>query len=412
MKIQELALQAVNSMIAQGYNPATAWGEYSVNLKPIIKMHEQKGVDFFDEEILYEYAEKAKRRYNANEISYKHYRYMVGAAERFSEFEKCGLWKKRKSGNKPVLNSYYDTLAHQLILHFSGTCMRSDNSIKSYTGCIRHHFSWLENQSYFTLQNVNESVIHEYFIQCTSQNNGHTLLSKRSRLKRSYDYLHKIGEIPKSLEKAFVFHIPTEHKILRSAFEEETEKVLSAIDRSTFIGKRDYAIIMLAAVTGMRSCDIADLRLKDIDWANGEIRIIQQKTGEALFLPLTKDVGEALKDYILYGGRSAFCKSDEPEEKVFLCAVAPYKGFTNSSSIGKIYENRRIKAGFNQNNGIHALRRSVGTNMAIAGVKIDTVSQILGHKDIDSTKQYISLNAPKLKECALSLNGIEVKGGR
>lgn len=88
MKIQELALQAVNSMIAQGYSPATAWGEYSVNLKPIIKMHEQKGVDAFDEEILHEYAEKATRRYNANEISYNHYRYMVGAAERFSEFEK------------------------------------------------------------------------------------------------------------------------------------------------------------------------------------------------------------------------------------------------------------------------------------------------------------------------------------
>lgn len=73
------------------------------------------------------------------------------------------------------------------------------------------------------------------------------------------------------------------------------------IDRSTAMGKRDYAMIMTAAVTGIRSVDIINLTFDAIDWINGEIRIIQHKTGKTLALPLTTDVGEAIQDYILNG---------------------------------------------------------------------------------------------------------------
>lgn len=68
-------------------------------------------------------------------------------------------------------------------------------------------------------------------------------------------------------------------------------KLLDAIDRSTVKGKRDYAIMMLGTVLGLRACDVIALKLEDIDWLRGEIRIVQSKTSYPVHLPLTQDVG-------------------------------------------------------------------------------------------------------------------------
>ena len=75
--------------------------------------------------------------------------------------------------------------------------------------------------------------------------------------------------------------------------------------------------------------------------------------------------------------------------------------------MSKIYEDHRIRIGFNENNGFHSLRRAVGRNMVIAGIPVTTAAQVLGHGDIDSTKQYISLDNIHLKECALDFSGTE-----
>ena len=59
----------------------------------------------------------------------------------------------------------------------------------------------------------------------------------------------------------------------------------------------------------------------------------------------------------------------------------------------------------------HSLRRTVGTNLVVSGVPVSTVAQILGHSDIQSTKQYISLDTSNLKQCALSLEDIPINIG-
>ena len=162
----------------------------------------------------------------------------------------------------------------------------------------------------------------------------------------------------------------------------------------------------------MRQSDIAELKLSDIDWTVGEIRIVQKKTGQVLTLPLTADVGEALMDYILNGRVTALGRPQYEDEHVFLTTIAPYKAFKCYQSIGNIYTGRRKRAGFHHNNGIHALRRAVGRDMITAGIPITAVSQVLGHKNIDSSIPYIAVDTVNLKECALSLEGIEPQGGR
>lgn len=81
--------------------------------------------------------------------------------------------------------------------------------------------------------------------------------------------------------------------------DEELSGIFDVIDRTSVMGKRDYAIIQTAATTGLRVCDIICLRLTDIDWRKGEIHIKQKKTGRDVTLPLLSETAEALEDYIL-----------------------------------------------------------------------------------------------------------------
>lgn len=199
------------------------------------------------------------------------------------------------------------------------------------------------------------------------------------------------------------FTTPCVHRIKKPIPLNEIYDMFCAIDRKTSIGKRDYAMFMIAFVTGMRSIDIVNLKLSDIDWINGEIRITQQKTEVSLALPLTKDVGEAIKDYILHG------RPESSFENIFLTSRPPIGPF-GRRGIYSAFNHIRAKAGL-EKCSFHGLRRAVGTNMVIAGIPVTTIAQILGHSEISSTKQYISLDSTHLKDCALGLEGISGNGG-
>ena len=62
---------------------------------------------------------------------------------------------------------------------------------------------------------------------------------------------------------------------------------------------RERAIGMLLFFTGIRSCDICYMKFSDIDWEKEELHIIQQKTANILFLPMSAAVGNAIYDYVI-----------------------------------------------------------------------------------------------------------------
>jgi len=99
-------------------------------------------------------------------------------------------------------------------------------------------------------------------------------------------------------------------------------------------------------------------------------------------LPLTKDVGEALSDYILNA------RPDSDSEHIFLRLTAPHARLKSAVTIGEIYESCCKAAGLPSSRRFHTLRRTLGTSMLASGTPVTTVAQILGHAEIDSTKKY------------------------
>lgn len=154
--------------------------------------------------------------------------------------------------------------------------------------------------------------------------------------------------------------IPKEHynkqpKLPSVYSEEEIRKILISVDRSTAIGKRDYAILCLASVLGLRASDIANLKFENIHWEHNIIKLVQYKTGKGLVLPLLPEIGNSIIEYLRYGRK----KSNS--QYVFLQSYSPYKkinAFLITQIARKYFAIAKIDTR-NKHHGAHALRHSL-----------------------------------------------------
>jgi integrase len=181
--------------------------------------------------------------------------------------------------------------------------------------------------------------------------------------------------------------------------QEEVESMFSSIDRAHPQGKRDYAMVLLAARYGLRSSDIIGLRFSNLNWEHNRISVIQQKTGKSVSLPLSEEVGNAIIEYIKYGRPVV----DLPY--VFITAQAPYKELSGSTLGKNIMEWMRA-SGINtagRKHGPHALRHSLATNLLKSQESLPVISSILGHSSTDSTMVYLRVDISLLRQCALDV---------
>ena len=180
----------------------------------------------------------------------------------------------------------------------------------------------------------------------------------------------------------------------------EIKKLLNAPDKATPIGLRDYAMMLLAAATGIRSIDIINLKLSDIDWRANELSIVQKKTGKLLRLPLLPEAGNAVSDYILKG------RPNSRSEHVFVSAKSPHGklSYDGNNIVQKYMEYVGISRKKGMRQGFHSFRRAIGTRMLEAEVPIELIGQVLGHSSIEATKPYLSIDFVHLKECALDFS--------
>jgi integrase len=185
---------------------------------------------------------------------------------------------------------------------------------------------------------------------------------------------------------------------------EETEALLKAVDRASPVGKRDYAILLLAARLGLRAGDIRGLQLEHLNWQEAQIAIRQSKTGDALTLPLSDEVGRALIDYLQYARPQSACRH------VFLCAHAPFGPFADSNCFhGVITKYRRlagIKVRRERHHGLHSLRHALATRLLRAQTPLPTISAILGHRAPDSTRVYARVDLASLRTAALDIEEV------
>lgn len=201
-------------------------------------------------------------------------------------------------------------------------------------------------------------------------------------------------------DRDFSYVVPKAPKksVLPSVYSpEEIQKIENSVDTSSVAGKRNLCILLLSSRLTMRSGDIVKLSFSEVDFCNGRINYIQEKTGKPQSLPLLPEVENALRDYINNG------RPDSAEDKIFLRLEAPYRSLT-TAAIRDVVNVCMKKGGVEPNgrrHGSHIFRSSVATSMVNDGVSYEVVRRLLGHKDPNVIQHYAALDVNNLRNCAL-----------
>ena len=211
----------------------------------------------------------------------------------------------------------------------------------------------------------------------------------------------KHPELP-DITPALVFSAAKRRRVYGGYTHEEAQKIFSAINRSSAIGLRDYAMIMLAYTTGLRGCDIVNLKFDSIDWDACELHLVQEKTNIPISLPLDTKTGNAIANYILHARPK--CKS----EYVFLRVQRPYTKLGSMWTMIAKYAHTALGKG-RKMNGPHAFRRGMGGQLLEADIPAPLICDILGHTSSMSLRQYTASSLEKLKVCAGTISAIPIE---
>lgn len=187
------------------------------------------------------------------------------------------------------------------------------------------------------------------------------------------------------------------HPIVGVLGDDDQRLVVSAC-ASGVVCARDAAITLLALSTGLRACDIVNLRLSDVDWRGRAISIVQAKTGNPLTVPLIELLASRLADYLL---------DDRPQvgdDHVFLRLVAPHVRLGDHATIHRVTtEVFRVAGVADVKAGTRLLRHNAASRMLRAATPLPTISAVLGHASEESTRHYMSVDEDRLLECVLAV---------
>jgi integrase len=206
--------------------------------------------------------------------------------------------------------------------------------------------------------------------------------------------------VPTDLSAATISARHHRHRGVRDVLsDDELARLLAAVDRSSAIGRRDYAVLMLAARYGLRPSDIRRLCLEDVRWRQSLIALRQAKTGRPLVLPLLPDVAAALIAYLREG------RPVTEARQLFIRHRAPFEPFVPANNLNAIMRTALRRAGLAARpgrRGLSLFRHTLATRLLAAECPIKTISDVLGHVSSDTTMEYANIDLHALRRVALS----------
>ena len=257
----------------------------------------------------------------------------------------------------------------------------------------------LEQDGVTRLAAITPRHIQDFLIRLRTQAVA-TRLTYVSTLRSFFRWAAMEGALPRDLSAAVPPPRQFKQRGLRDALTEgEMTRLLDGVDRSSAIGRRDYAVLLLAARYGLRPCDLRQLRLDAVDWREGVLSITQAKTGRVLTLPLLPDIADALIAY-LRDGRPA-----TTSRQVFVRHKAPFEPFVAANNLAAIMRQALRRVRLEQRDGrrgLYLLRHTLATRMLASGSPLKRIGDVLGHASTDTTMEYASVDLTALRRVAIS----------
>ena len=273
----------------------------------------------------------------------------------------------------------------------------ADGTVVNHLHVVRVFLKFLDyKQSKAVLTHLSARQINAFVCQQARRHSPQGLINVTGPLRSYLRFQHSQGLVPRPLhqlvEAPRIYRLATPPKAMPWP---QVQALLGSIDRSNFKGMRDYTLLYLIAAYGLRCGEAVNLKLDDIDWRTGVLRVAQSKTRQRLILPLTDQAGDILQ---------RFLKISRPSAKVrqlFFGSQPPFGQLTRKA-VYMIFRDRIRRSGLTINpRGPHALRHSFALQLLRQNVPLKAISDTLGHRRLDSTAIYLPLATEELREVAM-----------
>ena len=379
----------------QGFKESTL-KRYKISLNVFVRFCNERGVINYTPKIGQEFADDLIPK-NSGKVSSDRKYFRKKAVQHFNHYFEYGCFvfehPKRKhfdSDSLGILDEEYKRYKEHVIEQYD-----NQNTIKFYLYDVYLFLRFLVSIGINNLTQVTVNIVFRY-LEAIKENRLKGVLCvlkfyfKFINRHDLYNAIYSIRPIKKK-------------KLIPYLTKEESDKIWTVL-KGNVISYKEKAIFLLGFTLGIRACDTVNLKLKDINWEKDTISFIQQKTGNAVNLPLSPVLGNALFNYITKE------RNHSSYDNVFLSIYPPFKPLRDHSScyyiVKKVIDLSGIEMG-ERFCGIHFLIHNVASNLINKNMPIETVAAVLGHASPDTTNIYITVNEDKLRECTLSLDLLE-----
>lgn len=405
--LEELISRTREAVKPLGHSESTLW-HYDYGWEQLRRFHVERGTDAFSVDLANEHVGEVRQRYESGAIKIWKFKLTRRCVAYLIQFYESGVirWSQLpRWGRVGIKTPSYLDMAHQYEQHLWDRAY-GQGTIEFYRLTADQLLSFLEDRHVCNLEQWTLGEISRFISHSSTHHQPTSMRTVLSALRSFLRFVCDSGSATSDLTRAVPQSSGRRTTLVPTITADEEKRLLAAIDRRSAVGKRDFAMILLALRLGLRSIDIVKLKLENIDWRTSTITIVQKKTGRRLVTPLLGDVGNALIDYLVNS------RPTSSPPYVFLRNSAPYVHLSQSSSVyyavASSMRIARIRQGEKENRGAHCLRHSLAARLLGAETPLPIISGILGHANKESTRIYLSSDIEHLRACALSLEGIEV----
>jgi site-specific recombinase XerD len=267
----------------------------------------------------------------------------------------------------------------------------AENTIRLYCRDASHFVITLgDDPSCWDAQGV-----RKYFLVCSGQCGAGSIEKLITSLRVFLRHVSAQGLCKAGLDKAVPAYASWRlAELPKHLTAEQVNALIAACDGDSPARRRDRAILLLLSRLGLRAGDVARLRLGDIEWQSGALRV-SGKGGYQVRLPLPQAVGDAIIDYVR-------CRpAGQGSDYVFLRSIAPFRPLACGDAVSSVVRRAMKRAGVvSPAKGAHVLRHTAATEMLRQGVPLDRIGLVLRHRGIDTTAYYAKADVNLLKQIA------------
>jgi site-specific recombinase XerD len=269
------------------------------------------------------------------------------------------------------------------------------STVAVYSRCLDIFMHFLSRRQVKTIERLQLADLDAFMAQQGERMKPKSLYTVRAALRYFLKWLYVEGTLATDFSCRLLrpsrFSADQRPKYLPWA---KVEKLLDGMEKNTLAGKRDYAILTMLALHGLRAGEVAKLRIEDIDLKEGSFLLRCRKDGRCARLPLAPRAKEALEDYLRLRGDIACAE-------VFLNAPPPPQPLA-TATIGHIAHDhlrQRFPRGL-PSYGSHVFRHSFAKCLLDRGARLADIGLILGHRNMRSTMMYARIATKELGEVA------------